>query len=238
MIPMRRRGISWKNMEELKKHELFEIEVLEKLKNAKFLLPLVFTGGTMLRLCHDMRRYSSDLDFWFIKKVNFNSYYKKLKDFLEKNYTLTDSQNKYFTLLFEFGSPEYPKKLKIEIRKRVEKVNFQEKIAYSPYTNKQVILRCLSLEEMLKNKIDAFLDRKEIRDCFDIEFLLRQGIKINEKKEKLVKILKAIKKFKKNDYAVKLGSTLEPEMRKYYLKNKFSYLTQQINTILSFQYGE
>ncbi|HCJ66863.1 MAG TPA: hypothetical protein DHV62_05930, partial [Elusimicrobia bacterium] len=63
----------------------------------------------------------------------------------------------------------------------------------------------------------------------------RQGIKINEKKEKLVKMLKVIKKFKKNDYAVKLGSVLDYEMRKYYLKNKFFYLTQQINTILSFR---
>ncbi len=222
-------------MEELKKHELFEIEVLEKLKNAGFLSPLVFAGGTMLRLCYDMKRYSSDLDFWFTKKVNSNNYYKKLKEFLENNYKISDTKNKYFTLLFEFGSPEYPKKLKIEIRKRVVRLDGQEKIAYSPYTNKQVILRCLSLEEMMKKKIDAFLDRKEIRDCFDLEFLLRQGIKINEKRERLIKIKKTIENFKANDYKVKLGSVLDYEMRKYYLKNKFSYLTQQINIILSFQ---
>ena len=48
------------------KHEIFEIEVLEKLKNARLLDSLVFGGGTMLRLCHELKRYSVDLDFWRI----------------------------------------------------------------------------------------------------------------------------------------------------------------------------
>ncbi|MDH3259067.1 MAG: nucleotidyl transferase AbiEii/AbiGii toxin family protein, partial [Deltaproteobacteria bacterium] len=44
------------------------MEVLEKLKNTGLLEPLVFGGGTMLRLCHELKRYSADLDFWFIKE--------------------------------------------------------------------------------------------------------------------------------------------------------------------------
>ena len=32
------------------KHEIFEIEVLEKLKNERLIEPLVFGGGSMLRL--------------------------------------------------------------------------------------------------------------------------------------------------------------------------------------------
>ncbi|MCD6228087.1 MAG: nucleotidyl transferase AbiEii/AbiGii toxin family protein [Candidatus Omnitrophica bacterium] len=55
-------------MYNLHKHEIFEIEVLEKLNNARFLEPLVFGGGTMLRLCWGLPRYLVDLDFWFIKK--------------------------------------------------------------------------------------------------------------------------------------------------------------------------
>ena len=57
-------------MEIFRKHEIFEIEVLEKLNNGRFLEPLVFGGGTMLRLCYDLNRHSTDLDFWFIKKAN------------------------------------------------------------------------------------------------------------------------------------------------------------------------
>ena len=33
----------------------------------------------------------------------------------------------------------------------------------------------------MKNKIEAFLDREEIRDCFDIEFLLRRGVDLPDR---------------------------------------------------------
>lgn len=220
-------------MEDLKKHEIFEMEVLEKLKNKGFLAPLVFGGGTMLRLCHDMRRYSTDLDFWLVKKIDVHGYYDKVKKYLASEYKLTDSKNKYFTMLFEISSKEYPRKLKIEIRKKIKTTGYAEQIAFSEHSNKQVILRCLSLEEMMKNKIEAFLDRKEIRDCFDMEFILRQGIKLGARKSDLIKMKELIRKLGKNDYTVKLGSVLDAELRKYYIKSNFSFLLQQINAFLT-----
>ena len=65
-------------MQDLIKQEIFELEVLEKLKNNRILEPLVFVGGTMLRLCHDLNRYSVDLDFWLIKKVDIKNILPKL----------------------------------------------------------------------------------------------------------------------------------------------------------------
>ena len=56
-------------MDILEKHEAFEIEVLDRLSSAKLLDPLVFGGGTMLRLCYELKRYSVDLDFWFVRKT-------------------------------------------------------------------------------------------------------------------------------------------------------------------------
>ncbi len=50
-------------------HEVFEIEVLDRLQRARVLENLVFGGGTMLRLCHELNRYSVDMDFWFIRDV-------------------------------------------------------------------------------------------------------------------------------------------------------------------------
>ena len=62
-------------MDTFKQHEIFEIEVLDRiLKSAKLLDLLVFGGGTMLRLCHELQRYSVDLDFWFIKKTPHEAY--------------------------------------------------------------------------------------------------------------------------------------------------------------------
>jgi hypothetical protein len=49
-------------MDILQQHEIFEIEVLDLMKNARILGPLVFGGGSMLRLCHELNRYSVDLE--------------------------------------------------------------------------------------------------------------------------------------------------------------------------------
>jgi len=219
-------------MQDLIKQEIFELEVLEKLKNNRILEPLVFVGGTMLRLCHDLNRYSVDLDFWLIKKVDIKKYFTKIVDVLKQYYTITDSKIKYYTILVEIKSDKYSRKLKVEIRKEKE-CEYEEKIAFSKYTNIQVLLKCATLKQMLKNKIEAFLERKEIRDCFDIEFILRRGEELELNKEKLEKMLSIIKSIAVNDYKVTFGSILEPEVRKYYIKSNFKYLIEKINDKLS-----
>jgi hypothetical protein len=64
-------------MNTLELQERFEIEVLQKLKSRHLLNALAFGGGTMLRLCHGLNRYSADLDFWFIKKTDHTGFQKK-----------------------------------------------------------------------------------------------------------------------------------------------------------------
>lgn len=220
-------------MDILKRHEVFEIEALEKLKNANFLKPLVFGGGTMLRLCYELNRYSDDLDFWFIRKVKQENYFAKLKKYLAGFYELSEAKIKINTLLVEIHSKNYPKRLKIEIRRDTKKCDFQERIAFSKGNTKQVILKVHTLEQMMKNKIDAALYRKDIRDFFDIEFLLRQGIAFEVPKSRLIKLKKIIENFKDKDFRVTLGSVLEPEARKYYVKNKFDFLIRKINSVIS-----
>lgn len=216
-------------MDILKQHEIFEIEVLDKMNSAKMLEPLVFGGGTMLRLCHELDRYSVDLDFWFIKKKSHSTYFERVREAFEKEYEITDSQIKHYTLLFELRSALYPKRLKIEIRRERKECDYQEKIAFSRFSTKQVLLKAHTLNQTMKNKFDAFLDRGEIRDCFDIEFLLRRGVELpaltnrqfNEFQKKLVR-------FKEKDFKVKLGSILENEIRKYYVEQRFGYLQEKL----------
>jgi hypothetical protein len=216
-------------MDILRQHEVFEIEVLDKMNSAKVLEPLVFGGGTMLRLCHELDRYSVDLDFWFIKRISQNTYFERIRKGFEEDYEITDSQIKHHTLLFELRSGLYPKRLKIEIRRERKDCDFQEKIAFSRFGTKQVLLKAHTLNQTMKNKFDAFLDRGEIRDCFDIEFMLRRGVEfpsltdrqLNEFQKKLVR-------FNENDFKVKLGSILENEIRKYYVKQRFGYLQEKL----------
>jgi hypothetical protein len=218
-------------MDIFRQHEIFEIEVLDRMKSARLLEPLVFGGGTMLRLCHELPRYSVDLDFWFIKKIAQDDYFDITRRAFETYYEITDAQVKHFTLLFELRSAEYPKRLKIEIRRAVEDCDFEETIAFSKFAVKQVALRAHTLNQTMKKKINAFLDRVEIRDCFDIEFLLRRGIALPAGiGQRVDRLLKKIESFKDRDYKVKLGSILETEFREYYVTSRFSYLKEKLSS--------
>lgn len=221
-------------MTKLQQQEIFEIETLFWLKNKGFLKNIIFGGGTMLRLCHNLNRYSIDLDFWLYNIKAIEDFYEILRNTLSKEYMVTDAKNKYYTLLFEIKKSGYPQKLKIEIRKSLKSSDFQEEIAYSKYCNIQVLVKCFTLEQMIKNKVKALLERKEIRDAFDIEFLIRNGIELPYNREKMEDIIKIVKTFKKNDYFVTLGSLLESTVREYYKKNGFSFLIQALNQKLSY----
>jgi predicted nucleotidyltransferase component of viral defense system len=214
-------------------HEKFETEVLERLNSQKLLDPLVFGGGTMLRLCYDLNRYSADLDFWFVKETDVPKYHKKMKAFLNSIYNVSDAHSKRFSLVYEFRSAEYPRQLKIEIRKEVKECKWKEMIAFSRHSHIQVPVKSMTLEQMMQNKIEAFLDRGEIRDCFDIEFMLRKGVPIKASKNELEEIRERILKFKPRDYSVTLGSLLEKEIRELYKKNRFEYLITTITNLLS-----
>ncbi|WP_022669777.1 nucleotidyl transferase AbiEii/AbiGii toxin family protein [Hippea alviniae] len=220
-------------MEHLEKHEQFELEVLQKMHNAKLLNKLIFVGGTMLRLCHGLDRYSMDLDFWTVDKIDETKLFSDLKNLFEENYKILDSQNKHYTIVFEIKSDSYLQKLKIEIRKEPKKIKFEKSIAYSPSSNIQVMLNSITLDEIMKAKIEAFLNRREIRDVYDIEFLFKKGIKLNIDKNTAEKIVKGINNLTKNDYKIKLGSILEPEKRKYYNDANFRILKSYLQGIVN-----
>jgi len=221
-------------MDILKQHEIFEIEVLDKMHNTKMLEPLVFGGGSMLRLCHELNRYSVDLDFWFIKEISQNEFFDNIRKAFEKDYEITDAQIKRYTVLFELRSARYPKRLKIEIRRKWKDCDYQDKIAFSRFSTTQVLLKAHTLEQTITNKIEAFLDRGEIRDCFDIEFLLRRGVELPAKTGKqIIAFQKKLSRFKDRDFKVKLGSIPENDIRAYHITQRFSYLEEKLHSMLS-----
>jgi predicted nucleotidyltransferase component of viral defense system len=218
-------------MDILDRHEVFEIEVLDKLNSAKLLDSLVFGGGTMLRLCHELNRYSVDLDFWFVRKTPQKAFFDKLLKTLGQDFEITDAQIKHFTLLVEVRTGSYPKRLKIEIRREQKECDHQAKIAFSRFSTKQVLLKSHSLEQTLKNKIEALLDRGEIRDCFDIEFMLRRGTALPELSGRQFNDLrKRAVGFKDKDFKVKLGAIVDSNTRAYYIQNRFSYLMERLSS--------
>ncbi len=216
-------------MDSLAKHEVFEIEILNLLNSAKILEKMVFGGGTMLRLCHELNRYSADLDFWLVLPVDAELFLNKIIALLNSQYEVTDSKIKHYSILVEVRSEQYPKRLKLEIRKEIRKWDMEIKIAYSKNSNRQVFLKTHTLDQSMANKIEALVDRGEIRDAFDMEFLLRKGTEIPALSDKIrIKLENRIESFRDNDYKVKLGSLLEEEARQYYVKNHFEFLLSKL----------
>jgi hypothetical protein len=204
------------------------------MNSARVLGPLVFGGGSMLRLCHELNRYSVDLDFWLIKRISEKSFFNKILNAFDKDYEITDAQIKQYTFLYELRSGLYPRRLKIEIRREQKDCDYQEKIAFSRFNTRQVILKAHTLDQTMKNKIKAFLDRGEIRDSFDIEFLLRRGIELPVKADReLTKFQKKLARLKDRDFRVKLGSILESDIRDYYVTHRFSYLQEKLASMTS-----
>lgn len=215
-------------MQDLIKQEQFEIEILELLSNKRILNQLIFTGGTMMRLCWGLKRFSVDLDFWTLKRLSEKKLFDQIKTLLSQNYILRDSANKFNTMLFEIKSKNYPRSLKIEIRKDVKKVSTEWAIAYSKHAQSQVFLQVVSQRDMMGAKIEAFLKRREIRDIFDIEFLLKKGVSLEAPPQSLKSLLLALDNLTAQDYKVKLGSLLEAEERPYYQSENFEIAKQAI----------
>lgn len=220
-------------MQELRDLERFEIETLNLLNQIRVLDSLYFGGGTMLRLCHNLQRYSTDLDFWMLPEANTSTHFEKILSGLNKTFTVTDAEQKTNTDLFEIKSPASTRKLVIEIRKNQEDFHWERKIAFSKYTNYQVAVNGLTLDQMMRNKVAAARDRKRIRDCYDIQFLLMRGINLNSDKESLGDLLTTINGFKDQDYSVSLGSLLEQKEREFHKENRFQLLREEIHTLLA-----
>lgn len=208
--------------------EQFEIEVLDRLNSGRFLRFLYFGGGTMLRLCHGLDRYSVDLDFWITDPRQAPALFDRLERYLAQFYRLEDAAAKRFSLLFELKTTACPRSLKIEIRTEGRKPEFEQAIAYTPHADRQVLLQAMSLQQMMLLKTAALLDRGEIRDAYDLEFLVKRGLQPAGQVNELYGILRKIENFKKTDYTSKLGSLIEPDNRPYYRDHNFRILKSAV----------
>jgi predicted nucleotidyltransferase component of viral defense system len=218
-------------VQDLIAQERFEMAVLETLHSARLLPRLVFTGGTMLRLCHGLGRYSVDLDFWTPPRTAPIRLFAALHRALADRYTIRDAANKRFTLLFELRSPEAPRALKVEVRKDVPRVHTEPALAFSVHWPRQVLVTSVALPDFMRRKADAFLARREIRDAFDMEHMLRRGVPLTEPPARARALLAALESLARADYTVKLGSLLEPALRRYYVRENFVLLAGTLREI-------
>jgi len=204
--------------------------MLQWLGSKRFLASLAFGGETMLRLCHELPRYSLGLDFSFFKEEGYDGFYNRLYTAFLQDHTISNAQNRDHSIVVEVEKENRMPKLKIEITKTtVSPGSTEEKIAFSPHFPTQILVRGFTLQQMLQNKILSLLAHGEIRDAFDIEFFVRKGVDLNLSEVEKKKVLKKLKGFKKRDFDVKLGGILQPELRDYYRRQRFAYLEEKLS---------
>lgn len=166
--------------------EYWEMFILNGLYSSDLGLNLVFKGGTALRLAYNSPRFSEDLDFSLLNKISFPDFKKVVKNIVSQQTELSlkeiySKKNTYFALIKlkqEYLSQTLSIKVEISKRKLPLKKDKDFKLltVSSPTTNLKPLVRVFTLEQLLKEKLNALSSRKKPKDLFDV-WLIGQLLK-------------------------------------------------------------
>ena len=214
--------------------EYLQILFLSVLYDEKESLKIYFKGGTALRLLFNSFRFSEDLDFTSlktkneIKKILINVTMKM--NLIVPNIELREVNASINSLTgflrYKTDDLKYPLNINLEFSLRETPLTEKDIILetlfpVSPYP----VVKCLSWEEILAEKIRALMCRAKGRDLFDIWYLLSKGIEIDwtmvnrkmafyKKEIDSLDILNKIKKMDQKKLKIDLGKFLPLNQRK------------------------
>jgi len=177
---------------------------------------IVFKGGTALYKLYNLPRFSEDLDFGIIGKVNLKRLIKsaarELKFSIKRTYF--SKKSALFKLSFEGFLTGY-NTIRIDFSKL--KVYTYETVDYVPrYIDiPPFVLNVMSKKEMIAEKIHSIFHRTSARDLYDLFFLLR--MEPADKRLILKKVPNfTLKKFKER--IEKLKPLWDPELKPFVLE--------------------
>lgn len=220
--------------------ELLHYDILFALSNSKLTDTITFQGGTSLRLCYGLKRFSEDLDFAGGTDFNFEML-KRMKyviesyvgaryglqvDVVEPKYQLAaESKAEVRVLKWKMSITTRPDRKDLPRQKiRIEVANVPahtrklkpiiNNYTFLPDGYSQIFVYVESLDEILADKILAFAERKFIkyRDIWDLQWLT----------QKKANLQMQIIKHKIVDYKTKNFPNL--------LQNRLSTLDKEINS--------
>lgn len=154
---------------------------------------LVFKGGTALMICHNLDRFSEDLDFTATRKKDVKQLIKEIQKKLQEQGIETTIENEETTPISKSfhirckgptynGTRQTTRKIEIDISYR-EAVKLQTETTriIHPYNDTPTFyIQSMQLEEILAEKIRAILTRQKARDVYDTEYLIARNIKPNK----------------------------------------------------------
>lgn len=214
-----------------KAHKLQLINILLKLyRNSQVGSVLGFKGGTAAFLFYNLPRFSVDLDFDLLRKLDKTeqeNLIDKISELLSKDYVIRQRYNKRYTLFWLVSYKKGERQIKIEISKRLSKSKFVNRNLYG------ASMAVMVWPDMVANKLMALIDRRKLanRDVFDAHFFLSQpeAVKINyqlveqrlklKPKQLYKKALSRIQKKRKRSWLYGMGELLDKN-QKIWVKQK------------------
>ncbi len=158
-----------------------------------------FKGGTCLHLVYQSPRFSEDLDFSarVFNCQNFEKLLANSLEVLEKNGLKPDiSESKPTSggcfAIFSAQIEEIRLNIKIEVSLRSPKSLAREIMVLSSDFLPAFNIAVLNQNTLIKEKIQALLERKKARDVFDLYFIRRKGWKSDFLYKEKANILKAV----------------------------------------------
>lgn len=154
-----------------------------------FFKTAVLHGGTSIWRCWKGNRFSEDIDIYLSEKEKekIEAFLENLKSLGFKILKSKITKNAFYSKL------EYQKAIvRFEVLfKRIK--NFETK-EYETSEGNKIVVNTLSAEDLISEKINAYLRRKMVRDVYDIYFLLDFIENKKNIKEKLKILLKNFQK--------------------------------------------
>ena len=176
--------------------EYLQIIILKELYKTEFGKKLYFTGGTYLRLVHNLKRFSEDLDFNSneITKTGFESLLKKIRIGLKKSginsqVKFAHWDNIYVSRLifpevekFYNITSKYSKKsgIMIKIETNNSKWRIKNKTQLISGFGEFYPAVCTDESILFADKVDAFNKKARGRHLYDIIFMLSNNYPIDK----------------------------------------------------------
>ena len=170
--------------------EYLQLVFLDNLYRMKGMNKIFFKGGTAIRILFGSPRFSEDLDFSTTYPINkIKEVVKKIEVEIQKEIPslkilplYSDQETERFRIKYEGKEVKYPLTIRLDFH-RVKKIG---KTKTSAIRTKFPIIvfpliTHLTAEEILKEKIEALIDRVKGRDFFDVWYLLEKKVPLPKK---------------------------------------------------------
>ena len=131
---------------------------------------LILHGGTTIWRCYGGNRYSEDLDFYLIEQEGIQV---KIKQTLEKiNLNLIKYKQTENVIFVKASNNNIDVRVEIRLLKKKDPIISKKVVReYERIDGSIISIYTLSVEDLLLEKANAYINRKLIRDVYDVYYL-------------------------------------------------------------------